>query len=113
MIQIFHNPRCTKSRESLVFLDELGKKYEIIKYLEVAPSVAELEQIIQKLGIQPIDLVRKKEKIWIEKYRNSHLTEVEILVILSENPILIERPIIINGNKAVIGRPKEAVSTII
>lgn len=113
MIQVFHNPRCTKSRECLAFLDELGKKYEIIKYLEVAPTVAELELIIQKLGIQPIDLVRKKEKIWIEKYKNHQLSSDEIVAILIQNPILIERPIIINGNKAIIGRPKEVVATII
>ena len=113
MIIVFHNPRCTKSRECLAFLDELGQKYEIIKYLEVAPTVAELELIIQKLGIQPIDLVRKKEKIWIEKYKNQQLSSDEIVAILIQNPILIERPIIINGNKAVIGRPKEVVATII
>jgi len=113
MIQIFHNSRCGKSRECLVFLEDSGKEYEIIKYLENVPTFEELKTIIKKLGIEPIELVRRKEKIWIENFKNAVMTDEEIIQAMISNPILIERPIVINGDKAAIARPFEKAATIL
>jgi arsenate reductase len=113
MIQIYHNSRCGKSRECLAFLEKSGQKYEIIKYLEDVPTFGELKQIIEKLGIKPIELVRRKEKIWIENFKDKPLTDDEIIQAMILNPILIERPIVINGNKAVIARPMEKAAAIL
>ena len=113
MIQIYHNSRCGKSRECLAFLENSGQKYEIIKYLEDIPTFDELKEIIKKLGIKPIELVRRKEKIWTENFKGKSLSDDEIILAMISNPILIERPIVINGNKAVIARPLEKVTSII
>lgn len=112
MIQIYHNSRCTKSRECLAFLEDSGKEYEIIKYLEDIPTFEELKIIIKKLGIKPIDLVRQKEKIWTDNFKNITLSDDEIIQTMILNPILIERPIVINGDKAIIARPLEKIMTI-
>lgn len=113
MIQIYHNSRCTKSRECLAFIEETGQEYEVIKYLENIPSFEELKTIIEKLGVKPIELVRQKEKIWIENFKNKTMSDDEVIQAMILNPILIERPIVINGNKAVIARPIEKVTAII
>jgi arsenate reductase (glutaredoxin) len=113
MIQIYHNSRCGKSRECLAFLENLGQKYEIIKYLEDIPTFDKLKEIIKKLGIKPIDLVRKKEEIWIENFKDKSLSDDDIILAMISNPILIERPIVINGDKAIIARPLEKVNSII
>ena len=113
MIQIYHNSRCGKSRECLVFLENSGQKIEIIKYLEDIPSFDELKEIIKKLDIRPIELVRQKEKIWIANFKNIELTDDEIIQSMISNPILIERPIVINGEKAIIARPLEKVAAIL
>jgi arsenate reductase len=113
MIQLFHNSRCSKSRQCLSLLENSGKKFEIIKYLENPPSIAELTELISKLGINPIDLVRKKEKLWIEEFKNKGLSAKELIEIMVKNPILIERPIVIKGDKAVVARPLEKALEII
>jgi arsenate reductase len=113
MIQIYHNPRCTKSRECLAFLEASGHEYQVVKYLDSPPTFDELKAIITKLNIKPIQLVRQKEKIWIENYKNKVLLDEEVVQILASNPILIERPIVINGEHAAIGRPIENISSII
>lgn len=109
MIQIYHNPRCGKSRNCLAFIEETGQEFEVIKYLEEAPSFQELASIIQKLNCKPINLVRVKEKIWIDSYKDKSLTDNEIIQAMVDNPILIERPIVIKGEKAIIGRVIEDV----
>lgn len=109
MIKIYHNPRCRKSREGLQILENSGKEFEIIKYLEDIPSEEELAKIIKKLNINPIQLVRKNEKVWKENYKGKDLSDHEIVNAMIENPKLIERPIVINNNKAVIGRPPETI----
>jgi arsenate reductase len=113
MIKIYHNPRCKKSREGLAILENAGKQFEIVKYLEDTPSVETLTKIINLLGIPPVQLVRKSEKIWKENYKGKELTALEIIKAMSANPKLIERPIVINNNRAVIGRPPENISAII
>lgn len=113
MIKIFHNSRCSKSRFGVKALEESGKKFEIVKYLEEIPTQSELKQIIKLLGISPIELVRKNEKVWKENYKGKDLSDDEIIKAMVENPKLIERPIVINGDKAVIGRPTEKIFEIL
>lgn len=113
MIKIYHNNRCSKSRSGLEILEKSGKEFEIIKYLENVPSEIELKQIIKLLGIKPIDLVRKNEAIWKSDYRDKDLNDGEIITAMIKHPKLIERPIVINNNKAVIGRPPEKLLKII
>ena len=113
MIKIYHNNRCSKSRCGVQILEESGKEFEIVKYLENIPSETELKEIISLLNISPIQLVRKNEKIWKEEFKGKKLSEKEIITAMVENPNLIERPIVINGDKAVIGRPPESILEII
>ena len=113
MIQILHNPRCGKSRESLAILEESGKEFEVIKYLENNPTKEKLKEIIKKLNVEPLKLVRQNETIWKENFKNKALSDDEIIDTMVANPILIERPIVINGNKAIIGRPPLEISSII
>ena len=113
MIQIYHNSRCGKSRECLAVLEKSGQEYEIIKYLEAVPTFNEMKEIIKKLEIKPIELVRQKEKIWTENFKNKSLSDDEIINAMISNPILIERPIVINGDNAIIARPLEKVTTIL
>ena len=113
MIQIYHNPRCGKSRDCLTYLEQSGKEFQVIKYLETVPTIEELKVIIEKLNIKPIKSVRQKEKVWIENFKNSTMTDEEIILAMVANPILIERPIVIDGKKAVIARPLEKMNTIL
>ncbi|WP_138434112.1 arsenate reductase (glutaredoxin) [Winogradskyella algicola] len=113
MITIYHNPRCRKSREGLTLLEESGKTFEIIKYLDDLLDKEALTEIISKLGIKPIDLIRKNEAIWKSDYKNKELSDAQIINAMVEHPKLIERPIVVHSNKAVIGRPKELILDII
>ena len=113
MIIIYHNNRCRKSRQGLQLLETSGKDFKIIKYLENVPTKEELSAIIDKLGIPPIDLVRKNEAVWKESYKGKDLTDDELIDAMVAHPKLIERPIVINNEKAVIGRPPEKISDII
>jgi arsenate reductase len=94
-------------------LQKSGKDFEIVKYLENVPSQKELTNIIKLLKIKPIDLVRKNEPIWKENYKGKDLSDDQIVLAMITNPKLIERPIVINGNKAAIGRPAEKIIEII
>jgi arsenate reductase len=109
MMQIYHNQRCGKSRNCLLLLENSDKEFEIINYLITPPTVDELKNLLQKLNFSPIDLVRQKEKIWIENFKGKTLSDDEIILAMTENPILIERPIVVNGNKATLGRDLDNV----
>ena len=113
MIQIYHNPRCGKSRNCLAFIDETNQEYEIIPYLTETPSFSELKELLEKLNLQPAELVRTKEKIWIENYKEKTLTNDEIIQAMTDNPILIERPIVIKDGKAIIGRDLDKVASFL
>ena len=113
MVKIYHNNRCSKSRNGLEILKNSGKNFEVVNYLEKIPSKNELKDIINLLGIKPIELVRKNEAIWKSDFKNKDVTDEQIIEAMIINPKLIERPIIINGNKAVIGRPSEKILEII
>lgn len=113
MIKIYHNSRCSKSREGLKVLENSGKKFEVVNYLEDIPTKDELRNVISCLDIKPINLVRKSEAIWKEKFKNSSLTDEELIDAMITYPKLIERPIIINGNSAVIGRPASNIDSLL
>ncbi len=113
MIQIYHNPRCGKSRGGIEILENSGKDFEVIKYLEQGISKSELKFILKKLKMKPINIVRQNEPIWKEQFKGKIFSDDEIIEALILNPILIERPIVINGDSAVIGRPPENIRTII
>ena len=113
MIKIYHNPRCRKSREGLQILQESGKDFEIREYLKELPTVEELQSVIELLGISPIQLIRKNEAIWKENYKGKTLSDDQVIQVMVENPKLIERPIVINNDKAVVGRPPEKIHQII
>ncbi len=113
MLKIYHNPRCMKSREGLAILEASGKPFQIIKYMDEPLSSYALEQIIELLEIQPIDLVRTNEMIWKESYKNRKLTNGEIIKAMAMHPKLIQRPIVINGKKAIIGRPPLNIKSIL
>ena len=113
MIQIYHNSRCSKSRDCLAFIENSKKEFKIINYLINPPSFDELSVIIKKLQLEPLDLVRQKEKVWIENFKNQKLNAQEIIQAMVSNPILIERPIIIKENSAIIGRDLKKVTDFI
>lgn len=113
MLEIYHNPRCGKSREGLKILEDSGKDFKIIKYFDDPLSFENLQQIIELLKIKPIDLIRKKESIWKENFKDKALSDKKLIELLIEYPRLMERPIVINGNKAVLGRPPSKILDII
>lgn len=112
-MKIYHNPRCSKSRETLRILQEHALKLEIIEYLNNVPTYQELFSIIQYLEITPIKLVRRNELIWKEKFKNKSLSDREIIRAMVEFPKLIQRPIVVKGMKAILGRPPENVLKLI
>ena len=112
-MKIYHNSRCRKSREALEILKTKNIEFEIIEYLKDNLTKNQLKTLIKKLGIKPINLVRKNEQIWKENFKNKKLTSDEIIQILSDNPKLIERPIVELNDKAIIGRPPENVINLL
>lgn len=113
MITIYHNPRCAKSREGLAEIEKLETPFTIRKYIDEPFTKEELTSIINKLGISPLELVRTKEKIWIEEYKGKKMSDKAIIEAMLLNPKLIERPIVVNGENAVIARPKDLINKII
>ena len=113
MIKIYHNPRCRKSREGLELLEKSGEEFEVVNYLDEPLSKGELKEIIGYLGISPEELVRKNETIWKENYKGKSLSDEEVIEAMVENPKLIERPIVVKGTRAVIGRPAEKISNLL
>jgi arsenate reductase len=113
-VTIYHNPRCGKSRETLRLLREHDIEPRVIEYLKTPPSAAELKNLLKKLGLSARDLLRTKE----EPYKalglsNPKLTEAQLIAAMVDHPILIERPIVVSGGKARLGRPPERVLEIL
>ena len=108
-VTIYHNPKCSKSRETLALLRNRGVEPLIVEYLKSPPPAAQLKAIVDKLGIRPEQLVRKGEEVYKSKYAGKTLTEAQWIEAMVEDPILIERPIVIAGRRAAIGRPPESV----
>ena len=111
-VALYYNPRCSKCREALCLLEEKGIVPEIIEYLKTPPSEKQLKDLLKKLGLKPQDILRKKEPLF-EKFKNKKFTDAEWIKVMCKNPILIERPIAIDGNKAVIGRPPQNIIDLI
>lgn len=110
---IYHNPKCSKSRQTLGILQDKGAQIKIVEYLKEVPSREELSGLISKLGISPIELVRKGDAIFKENYKGKELSDSEWIDAMISHPKLIERPIVTNGKKAIIGRPPEKVLELI
>ena len=113
MLTIYHNPRCRKSRETLKLIQESGNEVSIVEYLKKPPSERELRQLVEKLGLPVEYLIRTSEKVFIENYKGESLDSQAWFKILSDNPILIERPIVVKGDKAVLGRPPMNVNKLL
>ncbi|WP_423819437.1 arsenate reductase (glutaredoxin) [Salinimicrobium sp. TIG7-5_MAKvit] len=113
MLKIYHNTRCKKSREGLQVLEESGKDFEVREYLKDTLSEKEIADLLQKLNMAPIELVRTEEKIWKEDYRDRDLSDKELIRVMAENPKLIQRPIVETEHKAVIGRPASNIEELI
>jgi arsenate reductase len=109
----YHNPRCKKSREGLQLLEEKGLQPEVILYMTEPLSPMDLEDILVKLNIDAEDLIRSKEAVWKEEFKDKELSEDELVLAMIEYPQLMERPILVNGDKAIIGRPTENLLDII
>ena len=110
MIQIFYKSTCSTCRNAVKHIKEnTNEKFELIEYMNDVPTQKAISDVIKMLGIKPEQLVRKKEKLYKEKYAGKKLTGREWIKVMAENPALIERPIIIKGTKAIIGRPAETV----
>ena len=111
---IYHNPRCSKSRQTLEILNKQNVNTEIVLYLETPPSAEEVTSILQKLGLRSRDIIRKGEKEYkLLNIKDQSLTENELITFMSENPKLIERPIVVKDDKAIIGRPPENVLSLL
>lgn len=109
VLKIYHNVRCSKSRDVCTLLEKKKVKTEVIEYLKTPLTQKEIKELLKMLGIKASALVRRKEPLFLEKYEGKKITETEWLKILAKNPILIERPIIVKGDQAIIGRPPEVV----
>lgn len=113
-VEIYHNPRCSKSRQALQLLRDNGVEPHITEYLKTPPNKAELEKILQMLDLEPRELMRKKEKVYKEAgLDNPDLSREQLIQGMIEHPKLIERPIVIKGQKAALGRPPEQILEIL
>ena len=110
---IYHNPRCSKSRNTLALLEENGVSPEVVLYLETKPGVAEIKGLLAKLGIGAADLVRRGEEAYKACGLGRDSSDADILAGMAEHPKLIERPIVVKGDRAVLGRPPENVLALI
>jgi len=113
-VTIYHNPRCSKSRQTLALLEERGLTIKVIEYLKEPPTEAELDSILTKLGTEPRDVMRKKEPPYKDNnLQDETLSRGQLIAAIAADPILLERPIVVSGAKAAIGRPPESVLEII
>jgi arsenate reductase len=113
-VTILHNPRCSKSRATLALLQENGVEPKVVEYLDYPPTPDGLKDVLAKLGAGPRDIIRKGEKIYKElELSDASLSDTALITAMVEHPILIERPIVIKGDKAAVGRPPESVLEIL
>ncbi len=112
-MKIYHNPRCRKSREGLAILEEARVEHEIIDYLKNPPSEEEIRELLSKLNMDAIELVRQNEAVWKEKFKGKDLSSEEIIRAMADHPKLIERPIVVRGSQAVVGRPPEKIKSLL
>ena len=108
-MKIYHNKRCSKSRKALSILDSIMSNLEIIDYIKNPITFEELKEVIHKLKIPPIELIRKNEVLWKENHKKSSMTNDELIMLMINNPKLIQRPILVTNKKAMIGRLEEDI----
>lgn len=113
MIKIYHNSRCKKSREGLELVKGSGEDFEIREYLKQPVSEKELEELLEMLSMAPMELVRTEEKLWKEEYRGRDLSDRELIRVMADNPKLIQRPIVVKDNEAVVGRPASKITDLL
>jgi len=114
MLTIYHNPRCSKSRQTLSLLEERGLQPTVVLYLDSPPIPETLENIVKLLGYKPRDLMRTNEEVYARlNLADPNLSDTQLIQAMADHPILIERPIVINGNRAALGRPPEQVLDIL
>ncbi len=109
MIKIYHNNMCSKSRAALNLLKDNNEEVEIQEYLKEVPTKSELKEILKMLQMKPLELIRKNETLFKENYKDKNLSDEEWIDIMLENPVLIERTIVVKDGKAAIGRPIEKI----
>jgi arsenate reductase len=111
-VTIYHNPRCSTSRKTLTLLEERGLKPRVVLYLDTPPTAGEIKGLLKKLGLTAHELLRKKEAPALGLKPDS-MSEAQLIAAMAKNPILIERPVVVNGAKAALGRPPEQVLSIL
>lgn len=112
MIKIYHNTRCGKSRCALQEIEAIGQPFEVIEYLKTPPSEAELKHLLELLGKKPLEIIRQKEPVFQDNFKGKTFSDDAWIKIMTENPVLIERPIVVSGNKAWIARDEETLAAI-
>lgn len=113
MITIYHNNRCSKSREGLGIIEKTGKDFQVREYLKAPLNEAEIGSLLKKLEMEPLQIIRQNEKLWKENFKGKDFSSKELIRILSENPGLMERPVVEVGEKAVIGRPTSNIEGLL
>jgi len=108
-MKIYHNPRCRKSRETLAIIQDKKVAVEIIEYLKTPPDIAELVLVLSKLGLSAEDIIRKNESVFKENFKGKDFSNEEWVEVLVKNPVLLERPIVVKDDEAILGRPPENV----
>ena len=111
-MKIYHNPRCSKSRQALQLCEEAGSEIEVIEYLKTPFDEGVLHDLLKKLGKKANEIVRTKEEVYSQLNLSADSTEEEIIAAIIKYPVLLERPIVVKGNRAVIGRPPENIKTV-
>jgi arsenate reductase len=113
MIKIYHNPRCAKSREALKILEEKGIEHAVVKYMDEALTPNELKQLLDKLAMDPFELIRTNEQIWKNEFADKEMDDNELILTMIEFPQLMQRPIIEDEDRAIVARPPELVNDMI
>lgn len=113
MIEVYHNPRCGKSREAIKYLEEKGAEFEIVEYMKTPLTPMALEEILEKLDMNAVELIRTNEAIWKEEFKGKELDDDELILAMIEHPKLMQRPIVVNEGKAVVARPVELIENVL
>lgn len=112
MLKIYHNPRCGKSREGLAYLETRATDFEMIEYLKTPPTFDELKELIKKLGIRPLELIRKQEADFKENFKGKDMSDDEYIQAMIDFPKLMERPVVVMDNLAVVARPAREIDKL-
>lgn len=113
MIRVYHNPRCTKSREALAYLENKGLEYEVVEYMKEPLTPMDVESVLEALDMSAEELIRTNETIWKDEFKGKELDEDELVLAMIEHPKLMQRPIVLNAGKAVIARPAEEIEKVL